>query len=214
MSREQFHPQDLIKGKSATKQQLIARLNSSENELRQELEKTKRLHTLYDVVLYINGLLLAVGDETGLFQKICDALIQIDYVRFVWIGLAEKSSYSIKPIVKAGAEEGYLSRIKITFDDSDYGRGPTGTAIKTGQPFTMQDIKTDPRYHPWRKEALKRGYLSSIALPLIHEKEIIGTLNVYSGVKDAFRDDEIKFLMGAARNISIGIKWERIRQEL
>ncbi|MGA9047625.1 MAG: PAS domain S-box protein [Dehalococcoidia bacterium] len=197
---------DQLKPKGSSKR-IPVKQDSIDQLLSQILEKSKQLRIFYDLALQINGLLLSVDDETELFQKICDALILIDLIRFVWIGLAEKTTFSIKPVANAGVEEGYLSKIKVTFDDTEGSKGPTGTAIKTGQPNIVKDTQNDKQYIlPWRDEALKRGYLSSIAIPLVYEKEIIGALNVYSGVKDAFKDDEVKFLVGVAKNISLGIK--------
>ena len=170
------------------------------------------------------GLLKAVNDvhraqlraksESDFFQQICDSIKRVDYVRFVWIGLAEKGSFRIKPVASAGFEDGYLSSIRVAWDDSEYSRGPTGTAIKTGQPFVMRDMTTSPTYSPWRKEAVKRGYASSIALPLIHEGEVIGALNVYSERMDAFGDQEVQFLSAVAEDVALGVRSLRLQRSL
>ncbi|MGA2159516.1 MAG: PAS domain S-box protein [Dehalococcoidia bacterium] len=209
MKKDQLKPKGSSKGTPASKPDNVAQM------LSQIFEKSKQLRTFYDLALQINGLLLSVKNETDLFQKICDALIHIDFIRFVWIGLADKTTFSIKPVANAGIEEGYLSKIKVTFDDTEGGKGPTGATIRSGQPNIVNDTQNDKKYIlPWRDEALKRGYLSSIAIPLVHEKEIIGTLNVYSGTKDAFNDDEIKFLSGVGQNISTGINSLRAEEAL
>lgn len=64
--------------------------------------------------------------------------------------------------------------------DTAIGRGPSGTAIRTGRPSVNRNIQTDPNFKPWRAEATKRGYASSIALPLIVEKQTIGALSIYA----------------------------------
>ena len=38
---------------------------------------------------------------------------------------------------------------------------------------------TDARFEPWREEALKRGYASSIALPLMADDKIFGALTIF-----------------------------------
>jgi PAS domain S-box-containing protein len=157
---------------------------------------------------------LKAKSESDFFRQVCDSLKRVDYVRFVWIGLAEKGTFSIKPVAFAGFEDGYLSSIKVTWDDSEGGKGPTGMAIKTGQPYAMRDIATDPRYDPWRKEALKRGYASSVALPLKHEGEVIVALDVYSERKDAFGDQEVQFLSTVAEDIALGVRSLRLQMNL
>ena len=58
-------------------------------------------------------------------------------------------------------------RLKITWADTERGRGPTGTAIRTGKVSMCRNMLTDPQFKPWRDEAIKRGYASSIALPFV-----------------------------------------------
>lgn len=203
-----------VEGKHKTKAELIRELQVLRDQALADKTKIARLLSQSTVIRKINQLLLRAKSQPELFQQICDLLKQIEYIKFVWIGLTEKGSFEVKPVAQAGFEEDYLSSIKVTWDDSEYGRGPTGTAIKTGQPFVMRDIENDPRYQPWRKEALKRGYASSIALPLVHERESIGALNVYSERKDAFGDEEVELLMEVAEDIAVGIKSLRLEKEL
>lgn len=178
----------------------------TEQTIRRSEEKIKKLNDLLNALRKINQQLLHVKNENELYQQICNSLSQVSYIKFVWIGLVEKGSFDVKPVAYAGFEDGYSSTIKVTWDDSEYGKGSTGTAIKTGKPFITPDISSDHRYLPWKKEALKRGYTSVMALPLMYEGEVIGALNVYSSEKNTFRDEETMFLVEAADNIAIGVK--------
>ncbi|MDD5015321.1 MAG: GAF domain-containing protein [Atribacterota bacterium] len=161
-------------------------------ERKQTEEKVFMLQSLQNAISKINQLLVRVKNESELFQTICNILIKVEYVKFAWIGLTNKEDLTIKPVAQAGFEEDYLSLIKVTWDDSEDGNEPTGIALKTSRPFIMSNIEADPKLKPWKNDALKRGYLSSIALPLIYKKEPIGALNVYSGMKDAFGDNEVR----------------------
>ncbi len=107
-----------------------------------------------------------------------------------------------------------MSTIKITWDDTAFGKGPTGTAIKNKKPSIINDIATDPNFGLWREEASKRGYLSTIALPLIHEEEVIGVLRVYSGIKHVFGEEEVEFLTEVAQDIAVGIKSLKLEKKL
>ena len=183
----------------------------------QESQGNKARGEMYGLLKAVNDVhraQLKANSEADFFQQICDSIKRVDYVRFVWIGLAEKGSFQIKPVASAGFEDGYLSSIRVAWDDSEHSRGPTGMAIKTGQPFVMRDMTTSPTYSPWRKEALKRGYASSVALPLIHEGEVIGALNVYSERKDAFGDQEVQFLSAVAQDVALGVRSLRLRMNL
>ena len=177
-------------------------------------EKLKYLNTLLQVITEINEALLRVQGESELFQQTCDLLLGVPYVKFSWIGLVQPDSREIKPVAWAGAEEGYLAIIKVAWDDSEYGRGPTGQAIKTGQPIVRKNLAPDPYPHPWKEEALKRGFHSSITLPLVFEHEVIGILKAYAGVPDAFGEREIEFLNQVAGDIAVGVKSLRLEKGL
>jgi HD-GYP domain-containing protein (c-di-GMP phosphodiesterase class II) len=184
--------------------------------LRHPLEGTKeqRLYSLIWVIRQINQALLRIKDETELFRQICTFLTRVDYIKFAWIGIIQEGSFQIKPVAEAGFEEGYLSTIRVTWDDSEYGQGPTGIAIKTARPFVMRNIRNDARFAPWKKAAVERGYNSSIALPLLHEEGIVGALNVYSNLEDAFGEEEIEFLSEVAGDIALGIRTYRLQKNL
>jgi PAS domain S-box-containing protein/putative nucleotidyltransferase with HDIG domain len=181
---------------------------------RQAAEKINDLNILLKAVKHINEGLLRIKSEPELFQYTCDVLLRVPYIKFSWIGLVQPDNFEIKPVAKAGVEKGYLDIITVRWDDSEYGDGPTGEAIKTVKPFVRKCIETDLEPNPWRQEALSRGYKSSITLPLIHAGEVIGVLKSYAGVVDAFGKEEVEFLNQVAGDIAVGIRSLRLEQEL
>jgi len=205
-SRNLSNPQGKIIGSVA--------LGRDITEYKQAEQKIEKIQSLRNAIININHLLVRVKNESELFQQICNFLIKVKEIRFVWIGLTNSENFEVKPVAQAGFEEGYLSSIKITWDDSKYGNGPIGTALKTSQPFIIRSIEDDFKCEPWRNAALKRDYLSSIALPLIYKKENVGILKVFSGIKDAFTNEKVKFLKEVAEDITIGIKSLRLELKL
>jgi len=117
------------------------------------------------------------------------------------------------PVASAGTEDGYLTRITVSWADRETGRGPTGTAIRTGRACVGQDFLTDAALSPWRREALSRGYRSSIALPLFASGRAFGALTLYSGTPVAFGQEEIDLLAELADDLSFGIVSLRAREE-
>ena len=57
---------------------------------------------------------------------------------------------------------------------------------------------------PWREEALRRGYRSSSALPLVHGKEKIGVIVMYSGDLTTFGEEELRLLGELADDVAFG----------
>jgi PAS domain S-box-containing protein len=130
----------------------------------------------------------------------------------VWIGYAEEDeAKTVRPVAYAGFEEGYLKTLNITWADTENGRGPTGTAIRTGKPSACRNMLTDPQFAPWRKEAMKRGYASSMVFPLIGDGKTFGTITIYSKELDSFTEDEVGLLTGLANDLAYGITAIRLR---
>jgi len=110
-----------------------------------------------------------------------------------WVGYREfNPDKTVRPVAEAGYEHGYLERVKITWADTERGRGPVGTAIRTGATSWNNDILTDPNMAPWRAEALKRGYASCMALPLMSQGEAFGALALYAEESDALTSRALK----------------------
>ena len=119
----------------------------------------------------------------------------------------------MRPAAQTGFEEGYLETLNITWADTERGRGPTGTAIRSGKYCTAKNILTDPHFAPWREAAIQRGYASSVALPLIAEGQTLGALNIYAVEPDAFDADEVNLLTELADDLAFGIVALRTRAE-
>ncbi|MDP2920348.1 MAG: PAS domain S-box protein [Dehalococcoidia bacterium] len=192
-------------------------VSSLRTEISERVKAEVKLTHTYPILLTIrniNQLIAQTNNESELLQRACEILVDGSNYKIAWFGFIQEGSYEILTVAQSGFEEGYLSSIKITWDDSEYGQGPTGTAIKTKRPAIMQDIAHDERYRPWREQALLRGYASSAALPLKVENRVIGTLNVYSAKADAFDDTEIEMFAELAGDICLGIQKIRQREAL
>ena len=159
------------------------------------------------------ALVRATG-EFELLNKICRIIVEVGGHRLTWVGYAETDDEkSVTPVAQAGYEVGYLENLRISWSDGERGRGPTGTAIRTGKPAIAENIHTNPLYEPWRKEADARGYRSSIALPLLNDHGAFGALNIYSVETDAFKSEELELLQQLADDLAYGITALRMRAE-
>jgi len=157
---------------------------------RKEAEaKLFNANRLYAVLSQINQAIIRAKDREQLFQDICNVAVQLGELRMAWIGLTDGENKKVRPAFQAGHVAGYLDRIAISIDDSPSGRGPTGTTVRENRLVICNDIRSDEKMGPWREEALRRGYLSSAAIPLRFQGNCIGALNLYSAEMDFFGTD-------------------------
>lgn len=172
----------------------------------------KRLNRLYEVISQINQMVVRTNKSEIIFSEACRIAIDHGKFRMAWIGLLEEKSNIIKPIAWSGVEEGYLKEVKIiTASDFSEGKGPTGVAIREGKYFTSNNIATDSYMLPWRAEALKRGYHSSISLPIMIQGKTIGAFNIYASETYFFNEKEIQHLLEVTNNIAFAL--EKIEEE-
>jgi len=197
---------DLLKANTELEQEIEQRLHAEVM-----LRKVNRaLKALSDC----NRILVHAVDEDELLNEVCRIIVDEGGYRLAWVGFAEENEEkNVKPVAQAGYENGYLNGIRISWSDSKFGRGPTGTAIRTGEPTIAREIPTDKNFSPWRKQALKRGFASSIAIPLIIEGKTFGALNIYATEPDAFDTRELDLLVNLADNLAFGINALRVRKE-
>lgn len=177
-------------------------------------EEVRKVNRALRVLGASNQILVRAEDEAGLLRDICRIVVEEGGYCLAWVGFAEQDRRkSVRPVAQAGFEKDYLDTLNITWADIPRGRGPTGTAIRTGQPIIARNIKTDPAFAPWRAAAIKRGYASSIALPLITNGRALGTLNIYANEPGAFDAEEVKLLRELADDMAYGIAALRFRSE-
>lgn len=177
-------------------------------------EEFRKADRAFRTLSECNHAMVRETDEMELFRQVCRIMVGIGRYRMAWVGFAENDeSKSLRPIVCAGHDDGYLDQAKITWADTDRGRGPAGTCIRTGKMAISQNALTNPLFTPWRSEAIKRGYASSISLPLIVESKVIGALTVYATEPDAFDEAEAGLLAKLADNLSFGVGAIRLTQK-
>lgn len=193
----------------------VAVLSQDITERRRVEEDLLRLNRELKAIVACNQTALRAHDEHTLLSEICRIICDEAGYMMAWVGFAEYDpDKSVRAVAWAGFEDGYLSLANITWADTERGHGPSGTAIRTGESSWINDFESDPHALPWRENAMRHGYRSSIAAPLKDEfGRPFGVLCIYSANKGDFITDEIRLLEGLADNLAVGIAVLRSRVE-
>jgi PAS domain S-box-containing protein len=177
-------------------------------------EKLGRLNRTLRTLYKCNQALVHATEEYELLRLVCRILVEVGGLRMAWVGYREfNQEKTVRPVAQAGYEDGYLERANITWADTERGRGPMGTAIRTGSVSWNSDILTDPNMAPWRTEALKRHYASSMALPLMCNGEAFGALALYAEEPDAFDESTMEQYTDLTNNLAYGVAALRTLEE-
>ncbi|MCU4752161.1 PAS domain S-box protein [Halobacteria archaeon AArc-curdl1] len=165
-----------------------------EQELLHQREELTAFVNLNEVFSEITAAVIDQSTREEIEATVCDHLAASDSYVLAWIGDVSSTSQMVNVRAESGAEE-YLEEIAISVDPDDKRScGPTGKAFLTGELQTAQEIHTDPTYEPWRETAREHGFRSSAAVPIVHENQIYGVLNVYSDRPHAFDEQEGELL--------------------
>lgn len=153
-------------------------------------------------------------DEQSLLERLCNIIVEVGGYSMAWVGYAEHDeAKSVSPMASAGHFAGYLDAIVVSWSEVETGMGPTGKAIRSGRPYLVRDIVDEPDFEPWREAAMKQGFASMIALPLVGGGRVFGALNIYAHETDAFDQEEVSLLAELADELAYGVISLRTRAE-
>lgn len=177
--------------------------------------KIRKLNRSLRMLSDCNQAIVRIRDTEELLREICRIMVDVGGYRMAWIGFKEDDeSRSVRPVAEYGFHEGYLESIRVSWGEDRYSEGPTGRSIKEGKPVIIRDTENDPSFTPWRDEAIDRGYMSVMGLPIRVRDENIGALTVYSSEKDSFDPDEVELLGELAGDISFHLESEIVLGEM
>jgi putative nucleotidyltransferase with HDIG domain len=150
-----------------------------------------------------------VDSEAALLHGMCQVAVDGGYPT-AWIGYAEyDEAKTVRPMAWAGSASAEIQFARCSWADSEYGHGPTGTAIRTGQPQVIQDVAASHCSQVWRDAAMCRGLLSAVAFPLRGPSGVFGAFCIYGGTTETFDPSELELLGKLTNDLAFGIKAQR-----
>ena len=181
----------------------------------------RRLNRTYALLSEINRTIIRNHTPQELYDAVCNIAVSKGGFRMAWVGLVDRHTGQVLPVASAGEKGNYLEKLKVTIDETDRGKGPTATALRTGKHSVANDIASDPRMSPWKADALAMGYKASAVFPFIAGKEVKGSLSLYAKEMHFFDDEELALLDEMVANISFAMQYaeeeeqkKRIEKEL
>jgi len=191
----------------------ILETNNDVSERKRAEEALSRLNRELRAISNCNQVLLRATDEQSLLKQVCPIVCDEAGYSAVWVGYAEHDeAKSVRRVAFAGVEEGALAKLRISWADTEPGRGIVGRAIRTAKTACIDDYAADPPTGTWGAAALELGFRSAIALPLKDKHaKAFGSLNIYSTQPNAFTPEEIRLLEELSGDLAFGIVTLRSR---
>jgi PAS domain S-box-containing protein len=163
--------------------------------------------------LYAGAQRIAISlDPDEVAYDIAKTCVEQFNVDLAWVGIAEEDG-SVALLSQSPEEHPYPRQIKVRWDDTPEGNGPTGKAIKTSLPVKFDNLTEDPHFSSWRDLAKTYGFICSLAIPLISRGKTIGSLNLYSKTKGFFTQERIETFQTFANQAATSIENARLFDE-
>ncbi len=174
----------------------VIQCNIRDITAREVAEALARQHTrLYAALSQCNQAIVRCMTQEELFPEICRIAVELGGVKMAWIGLVDAEKNSVRPVASWGDDHDYLRDIHVSVkDDTPFGQGPVGRAIRTNQPVWLQDLMNDPAIIPWQERLALSNWVTSAAIPIGESGAVNGVFNVYSD-KVAFFDEPSQDLL-------------------
>ncbi|KAB1189857.1 GAF domain-containing protein [Haloferax sp. MBLA0076] len=170
-----------------------------ERELQRETTRAERLRRLNAMVRDVEQTLVRETSHPNVSRAVCERLVAGDAYSLAWIGEPTLTGDTITLVSRANT--GGERAVDTAISERTLETHPAWRATETGETQVVQNIVAETSWGRWRQQALREGYQSCCAIPLVHDERVHGVLVVYADDPDAFTDREQQVLTELGRSI-------------
>ncbi len=185
---------------------LLRVLGINLDRMRELLTREQRLSQILRTVTDINQLIVREQDVQKLLSEACELLVRGRGYSFAWVGLLEPDNVTLRLIAQAGDDiepSAFTGRLD---DEGDSGLACAINAIRSRSFFRVNPSgEDDPcKVCPRRRKDPNR---TGVALPLLRDERVLGTLVVDHTLPNAiFDDEETGILQGLANDLAYALE--------
>jgi PAS domain S-box-containing protein len=169
-------------------------------------ERIHLLNRLLQTIAEVNQMMVRESDRERLLSETCRIIVEHGKFSMASISFADFTTGEVRPAAHFGFKGPFLETAGVRCDDTPKGRGPTGTAIRTGTHVVCNNTEKDETIAPWRDLVREQGYLSLAAFPLRVHNRVIGAVTVYSTEANAIGEEMTALLDELAADISFAMQ--------
>jgi PAS domain S-box-containing protein len=158
-----------------------------EAAIRRQRDALETLNQISETVHEVIHAIVDAATREEIEEAVCDQLAASDLYRSVWIA-RNRLEARVEPDTGVGTIENFLEVID-QLNDLDWDR-PARIAAETGELQVVQGIPDSDLPKAARTAAARMGIESGIAVPIVHQSNVLGVLCVYSSRREAFSDHE------------------------
>lgn len=166
-------------------------------------DNLRRANRALAAICAANRAIVAAQATPSLYNSVCDALTNGDGYRMAWIAVRDLSEPpKVRVVATGGVADKFYNQTSIWALDGERGQGPSGTALRTGQPAVFHDVLQHPHCVPWRGTAKNHGIAAALTVPIFDNDAAVAVLGVASADATDFGADEVAILETLAQDIA------------
>jgi len=167
----------------------------------QKLDKLSRIRA---VSSEINATIVRVRESKALLEETCRIVSEHGKFEMVWIGAIDHDAQQVQPIAWKGFSEETARAVNWASISSS--KGTLGEAMQTRKASVRHDIEGELPGGKLRGEALKRGFRSTVCLPLVVGDGVTALVVLFATGQGFFDQDELALLDEVASDLSFALQ--------
>lgn len=129
--------------------------------------------------------------SSGALALLVERIADAEDCPVAWVGeVRNDPDKHIVPFACAGPASAFVKTAEFRWDDSPYGRGPSGTCIRKGEPSLVGDVLNSEGAAAWREELNHFGIRSGVSIPIEMADGQRFVLHVAGNSPQQFSDDD------------------------
>jgi putative nucleotidyltransferase with HDIG domain len=141
-----------------------------------------------------------------LLAQTCQTIVDAGDYALAWVAEAMPDRDRSVTILAAAGVTDYLLPDMISWHGGrPDGLGPVGSALRTGRPSLVDDVRRDRSFRPWSERASRHGFGSVIAVPFTDRRRRLA-LTVYASDPAAFDAATTEIFTSIAADIAYGVR--------
>jgi len=167
----------------------IERTNELREQQRESRTHARQLERVNEINEKIRSIIRAVvGAETRgeIQQAVCEDLLALEEVGFVWIGERDHVTDELAPEAWAGTGREYLDSVAL--DLATENACPAVRAARSADTAAVATVADGLQGESWRRAALLHEHRSVLSVPIRHDEFTYGALSLYGTRPSAFDD--------------------------
>lgn len=205
---------EIVYGPTGKPQHMVGTLQDVTERKRGELA-LRKVNRAMKTLSQCNEALVHAEGEAQLLQEMCRIIVEAGQYSLAWVAFAEEEGdKAIVPVALYGREPTHIADIQANWSAGMPAACLVAETIRTGLPQTIQaGAMACSEFKTCCDKSQSFGFAAALSLPLKHNQDILGALNIYASEPHTFDQAGTELLGELANDLAFGIVTLRARVE-